>query len=227
MIHTILVEDDTRLAGNIIDFLELENITCDFASNGITALNLIENNDYQVIILDINLPRLDGFSVCEQLRSQGIGVPIIMLTARSQLEDKLTGFKVGTDDYLVKPFAMAELVARTKALVNRKSGQLTQFKAGNIMFNSQEKQAYVDNQPLKLPPTSLTILEQLMRAYPHSVTRQSLNLAIWDDRLPNSDSLKVHIHHLRKALACHNSSASIISINRQGFKLQITELETP
>lgn len=226
MINTILVEDDSRLAGNIIDFLELENITCDYANNGETALNLIEKNQYQVIILDVNLPRLDGFSVCERLRTQGVAVPIIMLTARSQLEDKLTGFKVGTDDYLAKPFAMAELVARTKALATRKSGQLIRFKAGNIVFCTQENQAYIDNQPIKLLPTSLIILEHLMRAYPHSITRQSLNLAIWEDRAPNSNSLKVHIHYLRKALSQHSSSVCVVSVNKQGFKLQDTDSES-
>ncbi|CAM2943644.1 MULTISPECIES: response regulator transcription factor [Vibrio] len=220
MINTILVEDDAGLAGNIIDFLELENIACDYASTGDTALNLIEKNHYQVIILDINLPRLDGFSVCEQLRSQGVAVPVIMLTARSQLEDKLKGFKVGTDDYLVKPFAMAELVARTKALANRKSGQLTRFKAGNILFDAQENQTYIDNQPVKLLPTSLIILEQLMRAYPHPISRQSLNLAIWEDRLPNSNALKVHIHYLRKALIQHQSNVCVVSVSKHGFKLQ-------
>ena len=95
----MLVEDDRDLAHTIIDYLELEHIHCDYADNGVSALELIRKNDYQVIVLDINLPRMNGFSVCGQLRAAGNDTPVIMLTAKDQLEDKLTGFKAGADDY--------------------------------------------------------------------------------------------------------------------------------
>ncbi|WP_370167394.1 response regulator transcription factor, partial [Marisediminitalea sp.] len=115
MIKLLLVEDDLDLAGNVMDYLELEDIVCDHASNGVAALQFLEENRYQVVVLDINLPRLDGLQVCAQAREQGNDTPIIMLTARDQLQDKITGFEQGADDYLVKPFAMEELVMRVKA----------------------------------------------------------------------------------------------------------------
>ena len=106
MIRVLLVEDDMGLAGNIIDYLELEDMVCDHAANGVAALSLIQKHPFDVVVLDINLPRLDGLSVCERVREDGNDTPIIMLTARDQLENKLEGFQKGADDYLVKPFAL-------------------------------------------------------------------------------------------------------------------------
>lgn len=123
MTTLLLVEDDMDLAGNILDYLALDNFVCDHASNGVAALNLIQTNTYAVVILDINLPRQSGLSVCQTLRQRGDVTPVIMLTARDQLDDKLTGFAAGADDYLVKPFAMAELSARLQALAGRRSNQ--------------------------------------------------------------------------------------------------------
>ena len=130
MTTLLLVEDDFDLAGNIVDYLALEDFDCDHASNGVAALNFLDENEYAVVILDINLPRLDGLSVCEKLREKGNDTPVIMLTARDQLDDKLAGFAKGADDYLVKPFAMAELVARLQALSLRRSGQVKQLRCG-------------------------------------------------------------------------------------------------
>ena len=111
MIRVLLVEDDLGLAGNILGYLELEDMVCDHAANGMAALHFQQTHRYQVIILDINLPQMNGLSVCEHIRNEGDDTPIIILTARDKLEDKLVGFEKGADDYLIKPFAMAELVA--------------------------------------------------------------------------------------------------------------------
>ncbi|WP_440055412.1 response regulator transcription factor [Pseudoalteromonas sp. T1lg65] len=219
MINAILVEDDLSLAGNIIDYLELEDIVCDHASNGKSALNLIAENHYQVIILDINLPKLNGFSVCEQIRAEGKDTSIIMLTARDQLEDKLTGFAAGSDDYLVKPFAMPELVARIKALALRKSSQVTLLSLGPLKLNLSTKQAHINERPLKLTPTGQIIIEHLLRAHPNPVSRESLLQAVWGDEQPDSNPLKVHIHHLRKTLAEHDASFTVQALPRQGFTL--------
>ena len=116
MLNLLLVEDDLDLATAIVDYLELESIQCDHAGNGAAGLNLIESNDYQAIILDLNLPKMDGLAVCKNMRKQGIDTPVLMLTARDGLEDKLIGFDAGADDYLVKPFAMQELIARIQVL---------------------------------------------------------------------------------------------------------------
>ena len=127
MLNVLLVEDDLDLADTVVQYLELEGIRCDHGANGMAGLQLAKEGGYQVLLLDINLPRLDGFSLCEQLRDAGDDTPILMLTARDGLEDKLAGFKAGTDDYLVKPFALQELVVRLEALSRRRSGQATQI----------------------------------------------------------------------------------------------------
>ena len=113
-IRILLVEDNLPLSTTISDYLALNNISCDFAANGEAGLKLALNNNYDTILLDINLPKMNGYQVCENLRRQGVQIPVLMLTARDTLDDKLTGFDAGTDDYLVKPFQMEELVARKK-----------------------------------------------------------------------------------------------------------------
>lgn len=218
MTNLLLVEDDPDLAGNIIDYLELEELYCDHASNGMAALQLLQSGCYGVVILDINLPQLDGLSVCQRLREQGNDTPVIMLTARDQLDDKLTGFARGADDYLVKPFAMAELVARVQVLALRRSGQIKQLSCGPVRLNVTQRQAFINEKPIRLSPTVLVILEQLLRATPEPVSRESLEQAIWGDERPDSNSLKVHMHHLRKALSVQES-VSVVSLPGAGFRL--------
>ena len=115
MLDILLVEDDRDLAATVIQYLELEGIRCDHADNGLMALELNQRNAYDAMLLDLNLPRLDGIDVCQQLRTEGNDVPILMLTARDQLKDKLDGFRAGTDDFLIKPFELQELVVRGSA----------------------------------------------------------------------------------------------------------------
>src|SRR5210317_1777815 len=123
MISVLVVEDDLDLATAVVDYLQLEGMRCDHAGNGVTALELAQGGAFDVIILDLNLPRLDGLGVCGTLREQGNDVPVLMLTARDSLDDKLSGFDSGTDDYLVKPFAMDEMLARVRALAGRRSSR--------------------------------------------------------------------------------------------------------
>ncbi len=111
-IRVLLVEDDLDLAATVIDYLELEGIICDHAANGIAGLQFISQQYFDVMILDVNMPRMDGLTVCKKMRDQGISTPVLMLTARDTLDDKLAGFAVGSDDYLVKPFDLRELMAR-------------------------------------------------------------------------------------------------------------------
>ncbi|MEG3765392.1 response regulator transcription factor [Alteromonas sp. 14N.309.X.WAT.G.H12] len=222
MTTLLLVEDDLDLAGNIIDYLSLENYICDHASNGVAALKFLSENQYAVVILDINLPRLDGLSVCERIRNEGNDTPVIMLTARDRLDDKLAGFANGADDYLVKPFAMAELVARVQALSTRRSGQVKQLNCGPLQMDVKSKTVTLHNEPVKISPTARIILEQLMRAYPHPVTREFLSEVIWGEQQPDSNSLKVHLHNVRKGLG-REAGVDVITQSKQGFKLVIEQ----
>lgn len=221
MIRVLLVEDDIGLAGNILDYLELEDMVCDHASNGVAALNLKRDHEYEVVILDINLPRMNGLAVCEHIRNDGDDTPVIMLTARDRLEDKLTGFEKGADDYLVKPFAMAELVARVTALAHRRSGQVRQWAFGNVTLSARPEQAHAAGVPLRLSPITHVLLKTLLQAKGDVVPRERLLEAVWKDAVPESNALKVHLHHLRKALARANADIRVQSRPNQGFYLSL------
>lgn len=220
MLNVLLVEDDFDLAETVIDYLELESIACDYASNGMAGLQLIEQNPYDVVLLDINLPRLDGLSLCERLRASGNDTPILMLTARDQLDDKLAGFKAGTDDYLVKPFELQELVVRLRALARRRSGQTQLLRCGDLEMNLKVRTVTRAGQAIKLSPVGWQLLEALLRASPEVVSKQKLIAAVWGDAPPDSDSLKVHLFHLRKAIDAPFATALLHTIAGHGFAIK-------
>jgi DNA-binding response OmpR family regulator len=216
----LLVEDNLDLASAVIDYLELEGIKCDHTANGLSGLALIKANPYDVIILDLNLPKISGLDVCEKLRENGIDTPVLMLTARDTLDDKLVGFSKGADDYLIKPFAMEELIVRTKVLAKRRSGQISQLSVANIILDVKQKQAFRNNQLLSLSPTAYKILEILMRASPDAVSREKIIQRIWGDDQPDSNSLKVHIFNLRKQIDGTSTSKLIHTISGNGFAIK-------
>lgn len=216
----LLVEDNLDLASAVIDYLELEGITCDHTANGLSGLALIKANPYDVIILDLNLPKISGLDVCEKLRESGIDTPVLMLTARDTLDDKLVGFSKGADDYLIKPFAMEELIVRTKVLAKRRSGQISQLAVANVILDVKQKQAFRNNQLLSLSPTAYKILEILMRASPEPVSREKIMQRIWGDDQPDSNSLKVHIFNLRKQIDGRSTTKLIHTISGNGFAIK-------
>ena len=220
MLNVLLVEDDTDLAATIVDYLELEAINCDHASDGVSGLSLIETNAYQVIILDINLPRMDGLTVCKNMRNQGMDTPVLMLTARDSIDDKVVGFSSGTDDYLVKPFALEELVVRLQALARRRSGQVNLLKVANIELNLDQQQVKRGDTLIRLSPIGLKLLETLMRVSPNTVSRTELMRAVWGDEHPDSNSLKVHMHNLRKAIDTEERQSLIQTITGFGFAMR-------
>ncbi len=225
MINILLVEDDIDLAATIVDYLEIEDIACDHASNGVAGLNLVESNRYQMLILDINMPKMDGLTLCSYLRDKGIDTPILMLTARDTLENKLDGFEAGADDYLVKPFAMEELVARVNVLSKRRSGEAKNLNIGNLLVDFRHKRATAEGCMLKLSPIAFKLLETLARACPNAVNRKDIMQAIWGNDQPDSNSLKVHVYHLRKELERASSNAKLVTVPNIGFALQETASE--
>jgi DNA-binding response OmpR family regulator len=223
MISVLLVEDDLDLAATIVDYLDIEDIECDHASNGLMGLNLIQSNQYQMIMLDINMPKMDGLTLCKTLREQGMDIPVLMLTARDSLDNKLEGFDAGSDDYLVKPFAMKELVARVQVLAKRKSGEAKSLALANLSLDLTQRSVMAAEQPLKLSPIALTILEVLMRAAPKAVTRAEIMKAVWGEDQPDSNSLKVHIYNLRKQLETATNQVKIETIPSVGFAIKLNE----
>ncbi|MCK8096760.1 response regulator transcription factor [Pseudoalteromonas sp. 1CM17D] len=223
MINVLLVEDDIDLATTIVDYLDIEDIECDHASNGVLGLNLLQINDYQMIILDVNMPKMDGLTMCKTLREQGKDIPVLMLTARDSLDNKLEGFAAGSDDYLVKPFAMKELVARVQVLAKRKSGEAKRLTLANLNLDLAKRSADVEGQKLKLSPIAFKLLETLVRHAPQPVTRSSIMQAIWGEEQPDSNSLKVHVHHLRKQLEATTHQVTLETIPSVGFAITANE----
>ncbi len=219
---TLLVEDNVSLAQTVIAYFDLEGIDCDYASNGSQGLELALLNDYQVILLDINLPRINGLEVCEMIRKQGVDIPVMMLTARDSLEDKLAGFDAGTDDYLVKPFELRELVARVKALFNRRSLHSMKLEVGPLVMDLSLKTICREGQKLKLTPTCWKLLEILMRESPNVVSREKMQNTIWTEPdLPDSDVLKVHLYKLRQQVDKPFSIKLIQTVSSHGVVIRV------
>ncbi len=219
---TLLVEDNVSLAQTVIAYFDLEGIDCDYASNGSQGLELALLNDYQVILLDINLPRINGLEVCEMIRKQGVDIPVMMLTARDSLEDKLAGFDAGTDDYLVKPFELSELVARVKALFNRRSLHSMKLEVGPLVMDLSLKTICREGQKLKLTPTCWKLLEILMRESPNVVSREKMQNTIWTEPdLPDSDVLKVHLYKLRQQVDKPFSIKLIQTVSSHGVAIRV------
>ena len=220
--NTLLVEDNLSLAQTVISYFDLEGINCDYASNGSQGLELALLNDYQVILLDINLPRINGLEVCEMIRKQGVDIPVMMLTARDSLEDKLAGFDAGNDDYLVKPFELSELVARVKALFNRRSLHSMKLEVGPLVMDLSLKTVCREGQKLKLTPTCWKLLEILMRESPNLVSREKMQNTIWNEPdLPESDVLKVHLYKLRQQVDKPFSIKLIQTVSSHGVAIRV------
>ncbi|MCZ2723742.1 response regulator transcription factor [Marinomonas sp. 15G1-11] len=220
MLEVLIVEDDRDLALSIGDHLECEKIVCDYASNGLEGALLIEKNHYDVIILDINMQGMDGLSLCEKMRGNGIDTPILMLTARDTLENKIEGFRAGADDYLVKPFDIEELIARLHALSKRRSGQVSKLVAGPLELDLNRRIGTLHNQEITLTPTAFKLLEILLRASPNPVSKASLTQNLWGDDLPDSNKLRVHIHKIRKILSTNNSENILKTSPSFGFYIE-------
>jgi len=197
----LVVEDNRDIAANLGDYLEDRGHTVDYAADGVTGLHLAVVNDFDAIVLDLNLPGMDGLEVCRKLRQEGRKqTPVLMLTARDTLDNKLEGFESGADDYLVKPFALQEVEARLAVLARRgKAAQPRVLLVADLEYNLDTLEVRRGGKLLQLNPTALKILQSLMEASPSVVTRQELETRVWGEELPDSDSLRVHIHGLRAA----------------------------
>ena len=199
----LLVEDEIDFAKLVIEYLESEGIACDHSAKASTALTLIENNEYDVILLDVNLPDASGFEVCAQYRKQGINTPTIMLTARSSIDDKSQGFNAGVDDYLVKPFAMAELVMRLHAL-NQRGKRSAVINLGVLRLDVANKQSYIhvasSDQPLALTPDEWRLLLLLSKRGNEILSKAMIMNHLWPDDSASDDALKMLISRLRKAI---------------------------
>ena len=215
----LLVEDDLSLAELVIEYLETEGMECDHAFAGPQAIELIKQTNYDVIVLDINLPGCSGLEVCEEMRQLGVTTPCIMLTARGSLEDKLSGFDAGTDDYLVKPFAMAELAVRIMAQSKRQriSSVLT---IADLEIKSDSHQVFRGGKEIKISPDEWKLLLHLAQKSPQVVSRTELEDLLWPDGESSADALKMVIYRLRKAIDTKGLSPLIHTVRGIGVSLR-------
>jgi DNA-binding response OmpR family regulator len=221
----LLVEDHNDLAASIGDYMESSGFSMDYAADGAIALNLLDENPYDVIILDLMLPKIDGIRVCERLRERGDGTPILMLTARDQLDDKVAGFNAGADDYLVKPFEMEELAVRVRALIRRARGEMSDgaMRVADLVFDPKTMRVEREGERVNLSPTSIRILKVLMRESPRLVSREQLENELWGDMLPDSDTLRSHMYNLRKGIDRPYKNKLLHTVQGMGFKLASPE----
>ena len=221
----LVIEDNPDICRNIADYFEQQGATLDFAPNGELGLILGLEHYYDCIVLDIMLPKLDGLTVCQQLRLQSARyIPIIMMTARDSLADKRIGFGLGADDYLTKPYDLEELWLRCNALAKRHTQpETTTLEIGTLVLNYQTKQVSRDNQELTLQPIPWQILSILMQAHPRVVSRTELCDQIWGDDHTDSDALRSHLYQLRKIVDKPFTHPLIKTMHGIGFCLATTD----
>ncbi|MBI9091359.1 MAG: response regulator transcription factor [Desulfobacterium sp.] len=220
-VRVLIVEDNPDIVDNITDFLEAKGFLLDFAMDGIGGLHLAITNEYDVIVLDIMLPGMDGITLCRKLRQEAQNpTPVLMLTARDTLADKLTGFDSGADDYLVKPFALQELEARIRALSGRRTRSLRTLRVSDLVMDLGTLEVTRGTTAIELNNICTSILKILMEASPDLVTRRRLEHELWGDTPPGSDALRSHMYTLRKKINKPFETSLVETVHGKGFRLR-------
>lgn len=218
----LLIEDHLDIAANIAEYFAARDDAVAHALDGESGLSMASRDSYDAIVLDLMLPGIDGLEVCRALRaSSGARVPILMLTAKDLIADKLQGFEAGADDYLVKPFSLAELDVRLKALIRRSRPLETRrtLTVGDLKFDLDTLEAERGGMPIKLNPTTRRILVTLMQNANRVVTRAELEKELWGDALPEGDFLRAHMHALRAAIDKNFPDKLLHTVHGTGYRI--------
>jgi DNA-binding response OmpR family regulator len=223
----LIVEDEARIARFLKKGLEEESYAVDIATDGPSALDWIAGTNYDLILLDVMLPRLNGFEVCRLLRERGVTTPILMLTARDEVDDRVAGLDAGADDYLAKPFAFKELLARMRALIRRTSPAVTShpvLKLADLQLNTVTHLAYRQEREIELTAKEYALLEYLLH-HPHRpLSRTLIREAIWGyDYYGASNVVDVYVRHLRQKLEASGEPALIHTVRGIGYKIDDPE----
>jgi len=218
----LIVEDDSAIAANLYDYLEDSGYEVDMATSGNTGLQMALAESWDAILLDLALPGMDGLTLCRRLREEaGRDTPVLMLTARDALDDKLEGFVHGADDYLVKPFSLKEVGARLGALIKRYRGRVAtmELRFADVRLDLSTMTVERAGRPVKLPPKCLQLLRILMQSPHRTFSRAELESEVWGEELPDSDTLRTHIYTLRRALSEPGETDLVETIHGVGYRL--------
>jgi DNA-binding response OmpR family regulator len=223
-IRLLIVEDQVDLAENLFEFLGEDFYSLDFAADGLTALHLLATQSYDVIVLDLMLPGVNGFDICRRIRHDlRCQTPIILMTSLSSLADKEKGFECGGDDYLVKPFELRELQLRIEALHRRQTPQKPVLQAGEVRFNPGTLEVELHGLKTTLSGTSSRLFELLIRAYPNFLSHTALTDALWGGSRhgdAEGNSLRTHVYTLRKSLQSGLGAGLVKTIHGRGYRLE-------
>ncbi len=217
----LLVEDNPDLADAIIRRMRRSGHAVDWQADGLAAASVLRYQSFDLVVLDIGLPKLDGLRVLAGMRERGDSTPVLMLTARDTLDDKLTGLGFGADDYLTKPFAIQELEARLRALIRRERRQVGAevLKVADLVLDPVSMRATRAGTELQLSPIGLRLLTILMRESPRVVTRQEIEREIWGNGLPDSDTLRSHLYNLRKIIDKPFDRPLLHTVQSAGYRI--------
>lgn len=219
-LRLLIVEDDPALAVSIGEWFELDGHSCDYAADGRAALSLISSADFDVILLDVSLPHLNGLEVTRRIRGLGDSTPILMLTARDAIEDRVLGLEAGADDYVIKPFALVEVAARVRVLSKRRTGEVQLLTVGSLELLINEHRVRREGREVNVSPIGWRLLETLARSSPATVDRTTLNFAAWGDAPPEANNLKVQIFKLRKVVDKPFSTSIIETVKGRGYRIR-------
>ena len=218
----LMIEDNREIAEMVSEFLERRGYSIDYAGDGLSGLHLAVANSYNAVVIDLTLPGMDGLDVCRNLRREAKkSTPILMLTGRDTLDDKLVGLEAGADDYLVKPFELRELEARLRALIRRDRHQVSTqtLSVGDLTLDTATLRLERAGRELVVSPIGLKVLAILMRESPRVVSRQDIEREIWGDTLPDSDTLRSHLYNLRRIVDKPFGYPLLHTIHSAGYRL--------
>jgi DNA-binding response OmpR family regulator len=220
--RVLLVEDDPEIAGAIRTMLARQKFAVDLAADGEAGLDYLLRGTYDVAIVDVMLPKRDGFSLCRSARAEGIATPLLILTAREAVEDRIRGLDAGADDYLIKPFDDEELAARIRALLRRadRPPMTEKLAVGTLVVDPAARAATVEGKPVDLGATEFRLLELLARHRAMTLSRAQILERIWEyDFQGSSNIVDVYVSQLRRKLRGLGSTASIVTVWGVGYKL--------
>lgn len=224
----LLVEDEKRMADALCEILRLENYDIEHFSNGTEGLIALENNVYDIAILDVMLPEVNGFEIVRKARGNGVTTPILMLTAKAELDDKVTGLDSGADDYLTKPFMTKELLARLRALSRRAtgvSGSILSYGDLSLDINTLTLSCPNTEQSVRLGEKEYKILEYLMTNCGQILTREQLALKIWGtDCDAEYNNVEVYMSFTRRKLSYLRSKTEIKAVRGIGYELRYEDV---